>query len=107
MEDGAHRRPTSLEACAARIREAGGCACPRDQPGSSGVGRAGLSAAGRSHDALEVSPAAPLIRMYRYRLPVSLTRTAWRRCEREFALEAKTRSVDAVFDAIAGRTQPD
>ena len=80
-----------FEACAARIREAGGL--PQ----------------GVHYDALEVSPAAPLtadVTGYRL-LRSSDAHSLEQMLEREFALEAKTRSVDAVFDAIAGRTQPD
>ena len=82
-----------FEVCAARIREAGGLFLPQ----------------GVHYDALEVSPAAPLtadVTGYRL-LRSSDAHSLEQMLEREFALEAETRSVDAVFDAIAGRTQPD
>ena len=78
--------------------------------GSSGVlGALGFLPQGVHYDALEVSPAAPLtadVTGYRL-LRSSDAHSLEQMLEREFALEAKTRSVDAVFDAIAGRTQPD
>ena len=100
-----------FEACAARIREAGGLCVPAHiNRGSSGVlGALGFLPQGVHYDALEVSPAAPLtadVTGYRL-LRSSDAHSMEQMLEREFALEAKTRSVDAVFDAIAGRTQPD
>ena len=100
-----------FEVCAARIREAGGLCVPAHiNRGSSGVlGALGFLPQGVHYDALEVSPAAPLtadVTGYRL-LRSSDAHSLEQMLEREFALEAKTRSVDAVFDAIAGRTQPD
>ena len=93
------------------IREAGGLCVPAHiNRGSSGVlGALGFLPQGVHYDALEVSPAAPLtadVTGYRL-LRSSDAHSLEQMLEREFALEAKTRSVDAVFDAIAGRTQPD
>ena len=71
--------------------------------------RLGFLPQGVHYDALEVSPAAPLtadVTGYRL-LRSSDAHSLEQMLEREFALEAETRSVDAVFDAIAGRTQPD
>jgi len=73
------------------------------------VHKYGFLPQGVHYDALEVSPAAPLtadVTGYRL-LRSSDAHSLEQMLEREFALEAKTRSVDAVFDAIAGRTQPD
>ena len=73
------------------------------------LGALGFLPQGVHYDALEVSPAAPLtadVTGYRL-LRSSDAHSLEQMLEREFALEAKTRSVDAVFDAIAGRTQPD
>ena len=100
-----------FEACAARIREAGGLCVPAHiNRGSSGVlGALGFLPQGVHYDALEVSPAAPLtadVTGYRL-LRSSDAHSLEQMLEREFALEAETRSVDAVFDAIAGGTQPD
>ena len=103
--------PQALGQCAARIREAGGLCVPAHiNRGSSGVlGALGFLPQGVHYDALEVSPAAPLtadVTGYRL-LRSSDAHSLEQMLEREFALEAETRSVDAVFDAIAGRTQPD
>ena len=100
-----------FEACAARIHAAGGLCVPAHiNRGSSGVlGALGFLPRGVHYAALEVSPAAPLtadVTGYRL-LRSSDAHSLEQMLEREFALEAKTRSVDAVFDAIAGRTQPD
>ena len=73
------------------------------------LGALGFLPQGVHYDALEVSPAAPLtadVTGYRL-LRSSDAHSLEQMLEREFALEAETRSVDAVFDAIAGRTQPD
>ena len=73
------------------------------------VHKYGFLPQGVHYDALEVSPAAPLtadVTGYRL-LRSSDAHSLEQMLEREFALEAETRSVDAVFDAIAGRTQPD
>ena len=109
FERGGAYRPT--DASAARIREAGGLCVPAHiNRGSSGVlGALGFLPQGVHYDALEVSPAAPLtadVTGYRL-LRSSDAHSLEQMLEREFALEAETRSVDAVFDAIAGRTQPD
>ena len=101
----------SIEELVEEIHRRGGAAVPAHiNRGSSGVlGALGFLPQGVHYDALEVSPAAPLtadVTGYRL-LRSSDAHSLEQMLEREFALEAETRSVDAVFDAIAGRTQPD
>ncbi len=99
----------SFEACAARIHAAGGLCVPAHiNRGSSGVLNAlGFLPGGARYDALEVS---------RQVAPPALDLSGWRLLESSdahylenileptFAIEARARSVDALFDAIAGKS---
>ena len=96
-----------FEACAARIHAAGGLCVPAHiNRGSSGVlGALGFLPQGVRYDALEVSLSAPppSVDVTGYRLLHSSDAHHLEQIlEPEFTLEARERSVDAVFDAIAG-----
>ena len=96
-----------FEACAARIHAAGGLCVPAHiNRGSSGVlGALGFLPQGVRYDALEISLSAPppSVDVTGYRLLHSSDAHHLEQIlEPEFTLEARERSVDAVFDAIAG-----
>ena len=96
----------SFEACAARIREAGGLCVPAHiNRGSNGVLNAlGFLPEHVHYDALEISRKAPMppVRLEGYRLLESSDAHYLENIlEPQFALEARERSVDAVFEAIA------
>ena len=96
-----------FEACAARIHAVGGLCVPAHiNRGSSGVlGALGFLPQGVHYDALEISLSAPppSVDVTGYRLLHSSDAHHLEQIlEPKFTLEARERSVDAVFDAIAG-----
>ena len=98
-----------FEECAALIHEHGGLCVPAHiNRGSNGVLNAlGFLPSGAAYDALEVSDkvAMPPVDLSGYRLLRSSDAHYLENIlEPEFALEVSARSVDAVFDAIAGIT---
>ena len=98
----------SFEACAAMIREAGGLCVPAHiNRGSSGVlGALGFLPEGPHYDALEVSPLAapPAMDLSPYRiLRSSDAHFLEHILEPEFFIEAREKSAQALFDAIAGK----
>lgn len=100
----------SFEACARRIREAGGLCVPAHiNRGASGVlGALGFLPSGVHYDALEISRAAPppAIDTSGYRILHSSDAHALGHIlEPEFVLEVRERTVEAVFDAIAGASR--
>ena len=98
----------SFEACANLCAQWGGLCVPAHiNKGSSGVlGALGFLPQGAKYDALEVSLKAPAPQMdvspWRI-LHSSDAHYLEHILEREFAVEAKERSVDALFDALGGR----
>ena len=99
----------SFEACAARIREAGGLCVPAHiNRGSNGVLNAlGFLPEHVHYDALEISKkvAMPPVKLDGYRLLESSDAHYLENIlEPQFALDAPERSVQAVFEAIAGHS---
>ena len=98
----------SFEECAAMIHEAGGLCVPAHiNRGSNGVLNAlGFLPAGVHYDALEVSASVPMppvdISSYR-QLRSSDAHYLENIMEPDFTLDVRERSVDAVFDKIAGK----
>ena len=96
-----------FEECAALIKKAGGLSVPAHiNRGSNGVLNAlGFLPQGVQYDALEVSGSAPMppfdLSGYRI-LRSSDAHYLENILEPEFAIDAKERSVDAIFDAICG-----
>jgi len=97
----------SFEECAARIHQAGGLCVPAHiNRGSNGVLNAlGFLPSGVPYDALEVSKSVPMppVDLGGYRLLESSDAHYLENIlEPVFALEARERSVEAVFEAIRG-----
>ncbi|MGN0776635.1 MAG: PHP domain-containing protein [Candidatus Ventricola sp.] len=98
----------SFEACAERIRKAGGLCVPAHiNRGSSGVlGALGFLPENVHYDALEISRKAPMppVNLEGYRLLESSDAHYLENIlEPQFALEARERSVSAIFEAISGK----
>ncbi len=98
----------SFESCAARIHEAGGLCVPAHiNRGANGALQAlGFLPQNVHYDALEIALSAPMPAVALPRCPLLVSSDAHdleNMLERTFFIEARERSVEAVFEAISGR----